>query len=224
MPFKFPFADRFFPPARGPAGEATLPPDVADDLRRYVREYVRAGFLPAEDIPAQAADVLLGEADAAVLLKAAEGYLAQEVAAHAAEQVDWPAVTDCDRLDAAFAALEAAGVVCRQNFSCCGNCGVAEIGAEMDGAAAAGKRIRGYAFYHMQDTESAVDGYGLCLNYGPRWEEGLTDADYAPRATAIGREVAAALADAGLAVDWDGSLNRRISVTLDWKRRQPATA
>ena len=69
--------------------------------------------------------------------------LEDETAAYHHEAAGWPALTDHDRLEQAFAALETQGVVCRQNFTCCGTCGVAEIGddreiEEIDGA----RRVR----------------------------------------------------------------------------------
>src|SRR5262249_18722591 len=110
--------------------------------------------------------------------------------------------------------LTQSGIVCRQDFSCCGTCGVAEIGAEMEAEREAGIRVRGYGFYHMQDTESAAEGYGLMLNYG---------AVAAGEAAAgqSGREIVAALEAHGLTTQWDGSWQKRIGVQLDWKRRRP---
>lgn len=130
------------------------------------------------------------------------------LAAHLAEQATWPAITDCDRLDAAFAALEASGIVCRQNFSCCGTCGAYEIWDEAAALEAAGTPVRGYAFYHVQDTESAVRGYGLYLNYGAA-------AEGEAAALAIAGEIVAALQQRGLRVDWNGQWSRRIGVALD---------
>ena len=208
-------------PAARPSDRPPLPAEVGEELRGYVREAVRAGFLPADEIAGRACETM---EDDPALRPHAERFAAEELAAQAAEAADWPAVTDCDRLDAAFRALEETGIVARQDFSCCGNCGAAEIDDEMEAAAAAGARpVRGYCFYHMQDTERAVDGSGLHLNYGPRWEEGLTNADYAPRAVAVGKEVAAALAAAGLEVDWNGRPDRRIGVALAWRRRRPGS-
>jgi hypothetical protein len=77
--------------------------------------------------------------------------------------------------------------------------------------------VRGYAFYHEQDTESAAGGGGLYLNYGS-CDEG-TEA-----AVAIGHEIVAALKAKGLDPDWNGSLEKRIGLPLDWKRRGPAPA
>jgi hypothetical protein len=43
----------------------------------------------------------------------------EAVEAHLDAQERWPAVTDCDLLDRAFGELDRAGVVSRQNFTCC---------------------------------------------------------------------------------------------------------
>jgi hypothetical protein len=130
-------------------------------------------------------------------------------------------------LDDAFAALEANGVISRQNFTCCGTCGSAEIWDEMKAVEEAGGPVRGYAFYHMQDTESAADGHGIFPNYGA-CEEGEE------AALAIGRDIVTQLEAQGLNCDWNGTqleaqgLNcdwngdwgKRIAVGLDWKRRR----
>jgi hypothetical protein len=131
-----------------------------------------------------------------------------------AAQKEWPAVTDCDLLERAFGELERAGIVARQNFSCCGNCGSVEILGEMSKAQCGRARVRGYTFYHTQDTDSAADGYGLLLNYGAieRTEEA---------GVRIGHEIVDALQRHGLKTEWDGSWSKRIAVKLDWKRRFP---
>lgn len=202
-------------PARSPANDVS--PDFADDLPRQIDLDVAGGFLGNRDIIESAVQVFADEGDEPWLRAEAERLTAEAIAMHAAEQQTWPARTDCDRLDAAFSALEAKGIVSRQNFSCCGTCGSAEIWGEIEETQKAGLPVHGYTFYHMQDTESAVEGYGICLNYGA-CEEGET------AAVAIGHEVAAQLAAHGLSVDWDGRIERRISVPLDWKRRRTETA
>jgi uncharacterized protein DUF6891 len=69
-------------------------------------------------------------------------------AARLAEQGGWPEVTDNDLLERAFDQLESDGIVAREHFTCCQNCGTAEIGAEVD----EGSTVDGYAFFHEQDT------------------------------------------------------------------------
>lgn len=115
-------------------------------------------------------------------------------------------------MDDAFANLSRSGIVSRQNFSCCGTCGVAEIGAEIELEQNKGSLVRGYAFYHMQDTESATTGHGLYLHYGSI--EGTAET-----AVTVGREIVAEIAERGLATEWNGRIEDRIRVELDWKRR-----
>ncbi|MDQ0465148.1 hypothetical protein QO010_002932 [Caulobacter ginsengisoli] len=189
--------------------------DTAAEMRAYIERAVAGGFETRDEILQTCEDMAEDILDRQQFRNDAQGYLAERLQAHRAEQATWPEITDCDRLDAAFAALEAKGIVSRQNFSCCGTCGSTEIWDEIDAAREAGLPARGYAFFHMQDTESAVEGYGVYLNYGG-CDEG------APAQVAIGHEIVAQLNSQGLETDWDGRLERRIGVSLDWKRRRSA--
>lgn len=183
------------------------------DLRACIAREIRAGYVPDAEIADLAIVLLADECDEAVLRFHADRLVAELLAVHRREQETWPPVTDCDRLDRAFAELEAAGIVSRQNFSCCGTCGAAEIDMEMDEAASSGRQVRGYAFFHEQDTAAAMECGRLFLSYGAI-EEGEN------AAVAVGHEVAAALRRNGLRVDWDGRWEHRIAVPIDWKRRR----
>ncbi|MGY0232914.1 DUF6891 domain-containing protein [Longispora urticae] len=184
--------------------------ELAEDLREYIRTAVRSGYDDPAEIPEEAAENVDSEDDPEVL-DLAERILAEESAALAAEQAGWPAVTDCDRIDAAFAALDAAGVVARAHFTCCGTCANAEIGAELAGHPAP----RGFVYHHVQDTDHAVAGGGLMLGYG-------SVADGEEAVTAIGDEVVAALRAQGFEPKWNGSAQTRIEVPMVWQRRVPA--
>ncbi len=183
-----------------------------DELHGYVRRHVVAGYLAPDEIARFACEVFADELDPAVLRHHAARYVREIAAEYRAEQSAWPPVTDNERLDAAFAALERAGIVCRQNFSCCGTCGAAEIWDEMAAVEDAGAPVLGYAFFHLQDTEAAVEGDGLYLSYGAVVEG-------AEGAEAVGRAVVAALEAKGLTTVWDGHWSRRIFVQLAWQRR-----
>lgn len=184
-----------------------------DELHGFVWHSVAAGYLDLAEIPGYAVALFADDLDPAVLRHHAQRYTAAVIAEQWAAQAHWPAVTDCDRLDAAFAALERDGIVCRQNFTCCGRCGAAEIWDELAAAEEAGLAVRGYAFFHTQDTEDAIAGAGLHLSYGAVAE--------GPAAVeAIGHAVVDALEAAGLAPNWDGEWTRRISVPLEWRRRR----
>ncbi|MFF0478693.1 DUF6891 domain-containing protein [Streptomyces sp. NPDC004284] len=126
------------------------------------------------------------------------------------ETAGWEGTTDPERITAAFAALDASGILAREHFTCCRTCGTTEIGAE-DGA----DRARGFVFFHTQCTESAAAGGPLHLLYG-RFDDSAETAT----AAAVGEEVAAALRGQGLSVRWDGDPGQAILVTgLDWRRR-----
>lgn len=184
-----------------------------DELHGYIRRHIVTGYLEPADITIFASEVFAEELDPVVLRHHAQRYTRELLAEHRAEQMCWPAVTDCERLDAAFAALERAGIVCRQNFTCCGSCGAAEIWGEMAAAEEAGACVRGYAFFHMQDTEAAVEGDGLYLSYGAV-AEGPAPAE------AVGRAIVDALEAKGLDTVWDGQWTRRIFVPMEWRRRR----
>lgn len=191
--------------------------NLRDEVGSYLQFAVAAGFDSAEEMVTAVTEIFSEDADGTLLEALARSLVRDYLAAHIVAQTTWPALTDCDRLDAAFAELEAHGIVCRQNFSCCGSCGSAEIWDEAAVLEAAGRPVRGYAFYHVQDTESAVEGHGLYLNYG------AADAGEAA-ALGIAYEIVDALRRHGLRVNWEGKWSRRIGVDLDWKRRRTVPA
>lgn len=188
---------------------------IFDEMSSCIQREISAGFLPATDIAADVAELYSAEADPAVVAAAAGRIAHEALREHLLEQAYWPAVTDCDRLDAAFAALERLGIVCRQNFTCCGTCGTAEMMALLDVQRRGGRSVRGYAFFHQQDTERAIEGDGLLLNFGV-----VSGGEAA--ALAIANEIVAQLGAHGLQVEWNGQWSRRIGVSLDWRRRRAA--
>jgi hypothetical protein len=186
--------------------------DLFDEFRAYISREISAGYSTPDEALETATDLMSDDVSLEILKSKGPEILTEELAAHLTRQEDWPDVTDCDRLDSAFEALEANGIVSRQNFTCCGSCGAAEIWDEMEEFRNAGKIVRGYAFFHMQDTESATDGHGLYLSYGSV-DEGEA------AAVAIGHDIQHELETHGLSTDWDGKLAKRIGLSLDWKRR-----
>ncbi|MGA9525366.1 MAG: alpha/beta hydrolase-fold protein, partial [Myxococcaceae bacterium] len=175
--------ERLLRPRGGLVERSTEHALVEAQLTAHVDARVREGFLTREQILEGALDWVgsTGLDDPSAL---ATSVLDRRMEAQAREEKGWPAITDCDRLDRAFAALEAAGILARQNYEDCGTCGGAAILDELNAAREAGRHARGYVFFHMQDTESAVDGGGLYLSYGASEEGNEATA-------AIGREVVA---------------------------------
>ncbi|GGO01570.1 DUF6891 domain-containing protein [Micromonospora parathelypteridis] len=182
-------------------------PGLNEQIQEYVRRHVALAELPAAAIVAETIEYLHGETDPADVEARAWPVVTEELSAHLAAQARWPEVTDSDRLTAAFRTLSAAGLVAREDFACCQNCGVAEIGDEVP----RGRTARGYAFYHRQDAERGVDGSGVYLTYGLFGQPATVD---------VGEEIAAALRAEGLTVHWDGHTGTRIRVALTWQRRR----
>jgi len=181
--------------------------EVESAAAEYIRTAVACGRDTCAAIVAGTVESLHGYGEPDELRALAWRHVGPAFAQHLDAQATWSARTDNDRLTDAFRALDATGVVAREDFACCQNCGVTEIGDEVLDTAPA----RGFVFYHQQDTERAAAGGSLWLAYG-RFEE--------PSSAEIGEEICAALRAEGLHVDWSGSPGQRIHVRFDWARRR----
>ncbi|MFF8768870.1 DUF6891 domain-containing protein [Kitasatospora sp. NPDC015120] len=192
---------------------STLAAEVLRDAEERARELIRCGFQEPDEIAESLVEDL---DDQGLTVEEAERIVAPLWRERLQEQAAWPETTDVDRLGAAFDALEDRGIVAAMDFTCCANCGYAEIGGE------AAPDSRGFVFFHQQDTERAAEGGALMLRYGG-FQVADEPTEAAVRRTAeVGREVAAALAAAGLPVEWDGSPEAAIAVTpITWLNRLP---
>lgn len=128
---------------------------------------------------------------------------------------DLAPVTDCDRLDQAFAALDRAGIIALHNAGETLSDGESDIGESYRERGGKSAGISGYCFYHGQDVARAVAGQGLYLTFGD------IEGD-AAKGVEIGRRIVAELAQQGLAVEWNGVSETRLFIPLfDWRRRGP---
>ena len=187
--------------------------EILNDLRSYIARLIAEGFAPRDEIVWQVKEYAQDNYQRDDLGPHIERMTAELIEEHRRAERSWPATTDCDRLDHAFRALEQRGIVARQNFSCCCNCGHVEIGYEVEEASEACPVV-GYVFYHMQDTERASAGGDLLLAYGA-----IEDGD--ENIVAMGRSIVQALESAGLRTAWNESPDERICVVgIDWKRRR----
>jgi len=185
-----------------------LPESLAEGhVREFVRSCVRAGLLSdrelydevvlavTTELPARA-----GDADAL-----ARAWVEEFRAELAADQAGWPAETDYDRLQAAFAEIAAAGVVVLQG---CEDHWAAK--AVLDRRAAAGDPPRGVAWFTAPDVWHAVDEGMLEVNL---WHGSTANA--APGDPLLG-DVLAILEQHGLPAHFDEG---RIEVGAHWQRR-----
>jgi hypothetical protein len=186
-----------------------------EQITELAYHLVRAGYLDRDDTVSEIIEIV--DADDAASIAFTGDAVDAAFEAQAADESRWE-LTDNDRISRAALALEANGIVFRENFTCCQTCGFGEIGDEIRRAAQLGSNVRGFTFFHWQDTESAVNGQGLCLSFGAVGE--LSEVDYPAAALAIGREVTDALLREGLEVRWPEALTRRIALTVRWRRRR----
>lgn len=130
------------------------------------------------------------------------------------EKQKYPEVTDCDRLDQAFDSMNERGVLASQLVGYTQSDGYDDF-LEKYGSHPAKSSVLGYCFYHGQDYERAAQGGGLLLSFGPANPE-----DEDTQGILVGNIVREELERAGLAVDWDGTFAKRLSVPVFvWQRR-----
>jgi hypothetical protein len=184
------------------------PQSFNDDVGQFARYLVRGGYDSREEVVNSVRDYAT---DGKPQSFDAEQIVDAEIALLKSDEATWPALTDFDRLQKAIVALEGNGIVTRQNFTCCQTCGHAEIGEEIERFELAGNHARGYAFFHQQATESAVDGRDINFAYGTVGDQ--------HSAVEIAKEVADSMRAAGLRVKWNGKDTMCVMVGMDWKRR-----
>jgi len=191
--------------------EQKAPPPKLNETDKYILDsihsWVWSGFYSPEEVNEMIDDIL--EADAhEQMLRAA---VAPEFAKKQQAEQTWPAITDCNRLDNAFAALDQRGILCLQNA------GYTMSDGHDDANELLSKQPRGryfgYCFYHGQDLERAVKGGGLMLAFNH------VDGNV-PDKIKVGNAVKEELERNGFVLDWKGTAEERIGIPkFDWKRR-----
>lgn len=147
----------------------------------------------------------------------------------AAEKNNWPEETDCDRLDRVQESLREKGILLWQASPCCDTC----TGGELpDRVAWVTERhpdfadhARGYGFFidqNLPEELSESTELSVFLAYGwfpPEDVTQLTQEEYERNALAIAHQICSCLREEGFEPAWDGSLARKIGITVNWQRR-----
>ena len=185
---------------------------LAVDVIDEITTLVRSGFYTRDQLACIFCEERYapGELEADEVLTAIDAALAT----WEEEKRSWEGVTDCDRLDAAFAALNERGIIAIQNAGYTQSDGYDDF-LEAYANCEDKSNIQGYCFYHGQDLEHAVRGRALFLAFGP------ADPDQEEsKGPEIGQIVKEEMERAGLSVDWDGTFARRLSIPdLKWQKR-----
>jgi hypothetical protein len=179
------------------------------DIAAQIRFWAWSGYYGLEMASEMLEDQLSeawGDVDAEKMRRS----LAEAFREKADAEARWPAETDCDRLDRAFAQLEKLGICAVQNAGYTQSDGHAEVAHALEELGR--KRFHGYCFFHGQDLERAISGSGLLLAFGD------LGADPA-KTVQVGQKIVSVLAAEGFTTTWDGKDTSRIDVRIDWKRR-----
>jgi hypothetical protein len=184
-------------------------PLAEEHVREFVRSGVRAGLLAEQALYDEVLLAITTElpdrrGEAATLARTWIAEFREELAR---DQATWPEQTDYDRLQQAFADLEAVGVVVLQGID-----DHWSAKALLDARAAAGDPPRGVAWFTPPDVWHAIDEGMLELNL---WHGDTANA--AP-GDALLDEVVAVLSRHGLPAHFDEG---RIEVSASWHRRLP---
>lgn len=187
--------------------------EALEDIRNFIASHVREGFESAHDIIENATHYAYETHDREDLQSDIKRITFELVAAHLADQSEWEPSTDCDRLNEAFSALNQQGIVARQNFACCNNCGFSEIWDEVDEAEKQ-HPVDGYVFYHLQCTDQAIQSGRLLMAYG------CVEDDH-EAFLRVANKIVAELCRVGLNASWGGTDCDPIMVDgIVWRRRR----
>jgi hypothetical protein len=169
-------------------------------VRAFVRANVRAGLLAPDDLRREVRRAVADELPWLPASTAGE-WLAAEHDAWVADARDWPEVTDHDRLQAAFADMERAGVAVLQ--ACADHWSAKALLERRDDLA-------GVAWFLPSDVWHAIDEGMLEVNV---WH--ASGANVAPGDDLLD-EVVAVFARHGIPAHFDEG---RIEVSAHWQRR-----
>ncbi|MCE9668683.1 hypothetical protein LY474_12740 [Myxococcus stipitatus] len=142
-----------------------------------------------------------------------------EVRARWEAEKGWPDVLETDRLEAAFEALRARGLVAEMGATETLSGGWTLVLERADAWRESGAEPEpwGGTYFHMQDIEAALEGHPLHLAFG-HLDEDAPDAEDARVAEAV----LAALREHGFDPSWSGNVHSRIQVlpAFTWRRRR----
>ncbi len=185
---------------------------LSEDVIDEVAMYVRSGFYDSDRLARMFGEELYAPGELSIEeVRAAINIAFSE---WEEEKKSWGDVTDCDRLDDAFGALNKRGIIAIQNAGYTQSDGYDDF-LEAYERSTDKSAVLGYCYYHGQDLERAVRGGGLLLAFGP-----AIAAEEKSKGPEVGRIVQEELERVGLSVAWDGSFAKRISIPeFDWKKR-----
>lgn len=195
-------------PERPSNPATTLEPDALEEIATLVR----TGFYDKDRLREIVCEEMYapGELNSDVVSAVIDSQLANIEA----EKRTWPDVTDCDRLDAAYAAMNRRGIIAIQNAGYTQSDGYDSFREAYDSHPHKSSVI-GYCFYHAQDVLHALHDKEMYVAFGP-----VNSSNEETEGVVVGEIVREELERAGLEVEWDGTFASRLKLpNILWQRR-----
>ncbi len=186
-----------------------------------VHRFVWSGFYRAREIASIIEEEMFAPGE--IERRWLRGIIKEEFRKKRDAEAGWPEVTDCDRLDVVFEAMNEHGIVALQNAGYTQSDGISDVTEYYEEAGGTDSHIVAFCFYHGQDLERVVDSGELFLTFGDINGDDNKGAN-------VGRRIQGMLQQAGFSVEWDGTIKTRILIKdMKWQRRgdddqQPSTS
>ncbi|KAL5349606.1 hypothetical protein ACLOAV_005901 [Pseudogymnoascus australis] len=183
--------------------------DDIDELKSLARSMLQRGSVDFEGVMESLPDYFgAGEDSIPGVTDIAESVLRVLIS----EQTQWPEdeMADMKMLKEAFKTLEWKGVISRTDYSCCSRCGNGEIKGD------ASTYHVGYCYFHEQDLDGCIEGYGLVLRHGVIGD----DIEDLGKRVENAKIIVEAMKDAGLQTEWNEDAGRAIRLPgFKWRIR-----
>ncbi len=193
---------------------------IQKELTERAALEVKAGFATAREIFELIIDVakydheLKGD-DLKEMRKKLKDIVTKLLEKHQKEQSNFPEVTDCDRLDAAFADLEQQGILTAQNAGYTQSDGFADINEKYWRLTKKQQKTYvGFVFFHSQDLERVLESKKLLLAFGAGKGDAKSDVK-------AGKIIQKVLTAHGFKVKWNGKSDTRLEISkFTWQKRR----
>ncbi|KAL2800111.1 hypothetical protein BJX66DRAFT_180486 [Aspergillus keveii] len=195
-------------------GPEELTPDILGNVRDRLKTNLKTGCYTKAELLENAIDYFSYEEiprDHPDIQRESERLIDALWAKQLRRQAKWSEakLEDCAKVQRAFRSLNEKGIVARENFYYTQQQGDFNIRKEATG------NEQGFAYWHRQDTEKAIDGFGLVIRFG------ALDFDD-EKSTRVGEIVCEELKAFGLPAQWNGTAMQAIYVRpFAWRKKLP---
>jgi hypothetical protein len=193
---------------------------VLKELRERAELEIKAGFASQREILAMLSEVMkydheLKGDELKEGKKELKELIDKLLEQHQKDQKKFPEVTDCDKLDAAFADLEQQGILTAQNAGYTQSDGFEDINERYYRLSKKEQKAYvGFVFFHGQDLERVLEGGPLLFAFG----SGKGDKKLDVKA---GKLIQKALEAHGFKVKWNGKSDTRLEISkFTWQKRR----